>query len=61
MTMMDDVRRRLPAEIAGQLSADEREELARRLEVQDRLATRLRVLPLGEEEPSLAVSLERER
>lgn len=59
--MTNDVRGRLPAEIAGQLSEDEREELARRLEVQDRLVVHLRALPLREEEPSLGVALERER
>jgi hypothetical protein len=59
--MTNDVRTRLPIEIASQLSKEECEELARRLEVQDRLALRLRTLPLRDEEPSLAVSLERER
>lgn len=59
--MKDDVLRRLPPEIAAQVSDTEQEELARRLELQDRLAGQLRALPLRETEPSLAVSLERER
>jgi hypothetical protein len=59
--MTDDVRKRLPAEIAVQLTEAEREELVRRLAVQDRLATRLRTLPLADLEPSPAAALERER
>lgn len=58
--MNQDVRRRLPAEIAGQLSDEEWKELAQRLAVQDRLASHLRALPLREQEPSLAGALERE-
>lgn len=56
-----DVQSRLPAEISTQLSDAEREELAARLAVQDQLAAHLRTLPHRNEEPSLAVSLERER
>jgi hypothetical protein len=59
--MTDDVRKRLPAEIAAQLTETEREELERRLAVQDRLASRLRTLPLEGAEPSSATALERER
>jgi len=59
--MTHNVRSRLPAEIAAQLSEAELEELSRRLELQDRLASHLRTLPLRDEEPSLAESLERER